>query len=134
MKINNSLKKHRSKIHKTPLITKNLNPKTFKLIATSSNTINKLQYSSMLILLKRNIPAGAKLIEKISLTHPITIKTNGTRMGKGKGLFSHFVTKVRFNQLILEIFEGQTKINYKKFLKSAGMKLPIRSKIILPLQ
>lgn len=134
MKINKTLKKHKGKICKSPLIKMNINPNTFKLIATSNNTINKTQYNSMLISLKRNIPMETKVIEKINLTHPVTLKTTETRMGKGKGLFSHFVTKIRCNQIILEIFEEETKVNYKKFLKSAGMKLPIKSKTVLPFQ
>lgn len=134
MKINKTLKKHKGKIYKLPLINKNIDPNTFKLIASSSNTINQTQYNSMLISLKRNIPMGTKIIEKISLTHPVTLKTTETRMGKGKGFFSHFVTKIRCNQIILEIFVEETRINYKKFLKSAGMKLPIKSKTVLPFQ
>ena len=132
MKINSTIKKQKGKICNIPIINTNINPNTSKLIATSANKITKVQYNSMLTSLRRNIPIESKILEKISLTHPVTNKTTETRMGKGKGLFSHYITKIKTNQIILEIFKDEKELNYKKILKSAGMKLPLRSKTTLP--
>jgi ribosomal protein L16/L10AE len=51
-------------------------------------------------------------------------------MGKGKGAFDHYVAKIRPNKVLLEICIGQDGINYRRFLRLAGMKLPIKSKIV----
>ncbi len=84
----------------------------------------------MLHSLKQKIRMKAKIIEKISINYPVTAKTLETRMGKGKGAFDHYVAKIRPNKVLLEIFIGQDGINYRKFLRLAGMKLPIKSKIL----
>ena len=130
MKININQKKHKGKISNTPLINQPTKQNSLKLVSTSTGRINKIQYNSMLNALKQKINVNTKIADKISINYPVTAKTLETRMGKGKGSFDHYVAKIRPNKVIVEIFAGQNGVNNRKFLRLAGMKLPIRSIVI----
>jgi len=130
MKINITQKKHKGKINNIPLINQDIRQNSLKLISISGGRINKIQYDSMLHSLRQKIKVKIKIIEKISVNYPVTAKTLETRMGKGKGAFDHYVAKIRPNKVLLEVFIGQSGIDYKEILRLVGMKLPIRSKIL----
>lgn len=130
MKINITQKKHKGKISNIPLINQDIRQNSLKLISISGGRINKIQYDSMLHSLRQKIKVKIKIIEKISVNYPVTAKTLETRMGKGKGAFDHYVAKIRPNKVLLEVFTGQSGIDYKEILRLVGMKLPIRSKIL----
>ena len=60
---------------------------------------------------------------------PITKKPTENRMGKGKGKFSFFITKVKKGQIIFEI-SGFPLKESKKILQTGSNKLPVKTKFI----
>ena len=60
---------------------------------------------------------------------PVTKKPTENRMGKGKGGFKHWVTKIKPGQILFELNGVSKSIAYNALL-SASKKLPILTKII----
>ena len=60
---------------------------------------------------------------------PVTSKSVGVRMGKGKGAIDYWASSVRPGQIIIEI-SGISLILGKDVLLKASRKLPIRTKIV----
>lgn len=60
---------------------------------------------------------------------PVTSKPNENRMGKGKGNFSFWVSKVKKGQILFEI-SGISFENAKKVFLAGSNKLPISTKFI----
>ena len=60
---------------------------------------------------------------------PITKKPLEIRMGKGKGAVDHWVAKVKSGIILFEI-ETSVKLLAIKALKTAQLKLPLKTKII----
>ena len=61
---------------------------------------------------------------------PVTKKPIGIRMGKGKGKFSHWITKISQGSLIFEICGSNKKLLILSLLICKS-KLPIKTKICL---
>lgn len=60
---------------------------------------------------------------------PVTNKPTEVRMGKGKGSFDRWVSKIKKGQILFEI-SGLSKELAIKALQSGSNKLPIQTKII----
>jgi large subunit ribosomal protein L16 len=72
-----------------------------------------------------------KIFKKFNLIKPITFKPIESRMGKGKGKYSHSVGVIRKGQLIIEILNVlYSKDIIMEILLSAKKKLPLKTKII----
>lgn len=69
-----------------------------------------------------------KLWIKITPTLPITSKSTGVRMGKGKGQFSHWSARTKGGTILFEIC-GSNVNTMILALKSGGKKLPVKTKI-----
>ena len=69
-----------------------------------------------------------KLWIKIFPNLPVTRKPSETRMGKGKGSFSHWIAKIRKGSIIFEICGVNKKVAVKAF-KIGASKLPLKTQI-----
>jgi large subunit ribosomal protein L16 len=90
--------------------------------------INASQIESARQAIVRKIKRKGKIWIRIFPDLPITAKSTGVRMGKGKGQFSHWSARVRGGTVIFEV----CGVNFKTVLtalKTGGAKLPIKTKI-----
>lgn len=70
-------------------------------------------------------PLKGKLIRRIVTDIPVAIKGNETRMGKGKGSFSHWMARVPTGKIIFEIQGDNVHEQVaKEAFRIAGDKLP----------
>lgn len=65
---------------------------------------------------------------KIFPHFPVTSKPIGTRMGKGKGQFSYWATKVCSGTILFEICGANFNTVFSA-LKAGSAKLPVKTKI-----
>jgi len=79
--------------------------------------------------IRRNVSKGGSLWVKAFTYAPVSQKPNGIRMGKGKGLISHWVCPVKKGQIIYELSGLSFEISLRA-LYSASIKLPVKTKII----
>lgn len=98
--------------------------------AAESGIINSKQIEAARQAIARKIKRKGKIWIRIFPNIPITSKSTGVRMGKGKGQFSHWGAKVRGGTVIFEICGINTSIIFSA-LKTGGAKLPIKTKIFL---
>ena len=89
----------------------------------------------------RQIEAGRRAISRITKRggkiwihpfpdKPVTFRAAETRMGSGKGVPEYWVAIVKPGQILYEIKGVPTSIG-RTALKTAGYKMPIKTKIIL---
>ena len=96
--------------------------------AKNSGILNAKQIEAARKAIVRNNKKKIKVWIKIFPNVPITSKSTGVRMGKGKGQFSHWGVKVRGGTLLFEICGANFK-TLTKSLKSGAKKLPIKTLI-----
>ena len=94
-----------------------------------SGIITLKQLESARQAISRKTKRKAKIWIKIFTNLPITSKSTGVRMGKGKGNFDHWGAKIRSGTVILEV-GGKDVYNMLAALKTGKAKLPIKTKII----
>lgn len=101
---------------------------TYGLKAAESGIINSRQIEAARQNIARKIKRKGKIWIKIFPDLPISSKSTGVRMGKGKGPFSHWGARVAKGTVLFEI----CGINFNTIylaLKAGGSKLPIKTKI-----
>lgn len=98
--------------------------------ATKSGTISSRQIEAARQAIVRKLSRKGKLWIRIFPTIPVTAKPTETRMGKGKGAFSHWSSKVAAGTVIFEVSGISQNIAITAF-KTGGAKLPIRTVILL---
>jgi large subunit ribosomal protein L16 len=76
----------------------------------------------------RKIKRKGKLWIRIFPDLPITAKSTGVRMGKGKGQFSHWGARVRGGTVLFEVC-GVNSLTVYSALKTGGAKLPVKTTI-----
>lgn len=101
---------------------------TIGLKATESGILNSKQIEAARQSIARKTKRKAKIWIKIFPDLPITSKPTGVRMGKGKGQVSHWGARVRGGTVLFEICGVNLKVIINA-LKTAGAKLPIKTKI-----
>jgi len=72
---------------------------------------------------------GGKLWIRVFPDKPISAKTSGMRMGRGKGPVDHYAAVVRAGRVIFEL-SGVEKQMANEALDLAARKLPVATKII----
>lgn len=102
---------------------------TVGLKAVESGILNFKQIEAARQAISRKIKKTGKIWIRIFSDLPITSKSTGIRMGKGKGQFSHWGVKISAGQILFEICCIDYEIIYIAF-KTGGAKLPIKTKII----
>mmetsp|Transcript_4334 Transcript_4334/g.4309 ORF Transcript_4334/g.4309 Transcript_4334/m.4309 type:complete len:231 (+) Transcript_4334:57-749(+) len=86
-------------------------------------TATQLQEADKVI--KREIrPSNGQLITRFVCNTPVCIKGNQTRMGKGKGAFSHWACRVTTGKVLFEIKGNVHEKVAKEALRKASDKLP----------
>lgn len=86
-------------------------------------TATQLQEADKVI--KREIrPSNGQLITRFVCNTPVCIKGNQTRMGKGKGAFSHWACRVTTGKVLFEIKGNVHEKVAKEALRKAADKLP----------
>lgn len=78
----------------------------------------------------RKMKRKGKIWINIFPNMPITFKPIETRMGKGKGSFSHWAIKVKGGSILFEI-SGIPHNLAKNALKTGAVKLPLKTKIFV---
>lgn len=101
---------------------------TIGLKAAESGILNSRQIEAARQAITRKIKRKGKIWIKIFPDLPITSKSTGVRMGKGKGQFSHWGARVRSGNVLFEICGVNTATVFAA-LKTGGAKLPIKTKI-----
>ena len=101
---------------------------TIGLKAAESGILNSRQIEAARQAITRKIKRKGKIWIKIFPDLPITSKSTGVRMGKGKGQFSHWGARVRSGNVLFEICGVNTSTVFAA-LKTGGAKLPIKTKI-----
>lgn len=84
------------------------------------------QIEAARISLSRALKKGGKIWIRIFPDHPVTRKPAETRMGKGKGEPSYWVSVVKPGRIIFEV-EGVPESLAKEALRVAGNKFPMPS-------
>ena len=101
----------------------------FGLVAIDPGWVSSRQIESMRMATNRAVKKIGKLFLRIFPHKPITKKPAETRMGKGKGSPEFWVSVVKRGAIIIEI-QGVERELAKKILKSAGYKLPIKTRFV----
>jgi len=79
--------------------------------------------------LKRNVDKNESIFLRVFTNFPVTKKSLGARMGKGKGSFSYWKCSIKPGQIICEV-GCFSEMNAMKALKSASWRLPFYTKIV----
>ena len=101
---------------------------TIGLKSIESGIITFKQIESARQAIVRKIKRKGKIWIKIFPDIPITAKSTGVRMGKGKGPISHWGARVKGGTVLFELCGVNLNI-VKKALKTGSAKLPIKTKI-----
>ena len=98
-----------------------------KTISQARITSNQLEAARKVIV--RTIGKTGRVWIRIFPDRPITKKAAEVGMGKGKGDLDHYVAEVRPGRIIFEV-EAPTEQIAREALRKAGMKLPVKFKIV----
>jgi large subunit ribosomal protein L16 len=101
---------------------------TIGLKAAESGIINSRQIEAARQAITRKTKRRVKIWIKIFPDLPITSKSTGVRMGKGKGQLSHWGARVRGGTVLFEVCGINTN-TIVTALKTGGAKLPIKTRI-----
>lgn len=102
---------------------------TYGLKALEPCWVTARQIEASRIVISRVVRKVGKLWIRIFPQKPVTSKPAETRMGKGKGALDHWVCVVKPGHILFEI-DGVTREVAEAAFKSAGHKLPIKTKIV----
>jgi large subunit ribosomal protein L16 len=98
--------------------------------STKSGTISSRQIEAARQAIVRKLSRKGRLWIRVFPTVPITAKPTETRMGKGKGAFSHWAIKVSAGTVLFEVYGVPQNIAVTAF-KTGGAKLPVKTMILL---
>ena len=102
---------------------------SFGLKATTQARITSNQIESSRKVIVRTIGKMGKMWIRIFPDRPYTAKAAEVGMGKGKGDLQGYVTEVRPGRMLFEV-EGVAEDVAREALRKAGMKLPVKTKIV----
>lgn len=98
--------------------------------STKSGTISSRQIEAARQAIVRKLSRKGRLWIRVFPTVPITAKPTETRMGKGKGAFSHWGIKVSAGTVLFEVY-GVPQNTAVTAFKTGGAKLPVKTMILL---
>ena len=102
---------------------------TIGLKAINSAIITARQIEAARQAISRKIKKKGKIWIRIFPDLPITAKSIASRMGKGKGNFSHWSARVKKGTLIFEMCGVKDMQLAKDALKTGGAKLPTKTRM-----
>ena len=103
---------------------------SFGIKAMETAWITSRQIEAARVALTRHLGREAKVWIRIFPDKPITIKSPGTRMGKGKGNPEFWVAVVKAGRVMFET-EGVKMADAKEACRLAGDKLPCLTKFLV---
>ena len=103
---------------------------TIGLKSAESGILSSRQIEAARQAIVRKIKRKGKLWIRVFPDLPITAKSTGVRMGKGKGQFSHWGARIRGGTVLFEICGVNIATVHSAF-KTGGAKLPVKTKIFL---
>lgn len=121
-------KVRKGKLLKFNYKSNNLTFGTVGLKAKNSGILNARQIEAARKAIVRKNKKKIKVWIKVFPNVPVSAKSTGVRMGKGKGQFSHWIAKIKGGTLIFEISGANVKA-LAKALKSGANKLPFKTLI-----
>ena len=95
-----------------------------------SGILNTKQIESLKKTIKKITKNKLKFWFKTAILLPISSKSIGTRMGKGKGKISHFVTRIKAGTILIELSGSNKKLLIKSLLV-CKLKLSVKTCICL---
>lgn len=98
-----------------------------KALTPARITSNQIEASRKVIV--RSIGKVGKMWIRIFPDRPVTAKAAEVGMGKGKGDPQGYVVEVRPGRVLFEV-DGVSPENAREALRKAGMKLPVKTKIV----
>jgi len=102
---------------------------TIGLKATESGFISARNIEAARQAINRRLKRKGKLWIRVFPHTPITSRSIGARMGKGKGPVSQYSAKVSGGTLLFELC-GVTLSSAKAAFQTGGAKLPLKTKVI----
>lgn len=101
---------------------------SLKLIVLEFGTLSTKQLVAIRFLIKKFVKKKGFLRFRVFPSHGISKKPLEIRMGKGKGNFSHWVTKLQKGSVICEIFyKKKYKLLLVRGLKKVRLKIPLNT-------
>ena len=119
-------KRRRGKLKKFNFKNNYLNFGTYGLKVLNSGIITTTQIEAARQAIARKTGRKGKLWVKMNPDTPITSKSFGSRMGKGKGSIAHWGYKAKAGSVIFEIC-GVTWQTAQEAFKTGGAKLPLKT-------
>ena len=101
----------------------------FGLMAMEGAWITANQIEAARVAMTRYMKRGGKVFINIFPHMPLTKKSIGTRMGKGKGAVEAWVAVVKEGKILFEI-SGVDEATAREALRLASHKLPITTKFV----
>lgn len=98
--------------------------------ALQSGILNTKQIESLKKTIYKITKNKLKFWLKTTTFLPISSKSIGTRMGKGKGKISHFVSRIKAGTILIELCSSNKKLLIKSLLV-CKLKLPVKTCICL---
>jgi len=98
-----------------------------KAVTPARITSNQIEAARRVIV--RAAGKGAKMWIRVFPDRPVTRKAAEVGMGKGKGDLDHYVVEVRPGRVLFEV-DGASDSTAREALRKAGMKLPVKIKVI----
>ena len=102
---------------------------SFAIKAVTPARISSNQLEAARKVIVRTIGKTGKMWIRVFPDRPVTRKAAEVGMGKGKGDPDHFVADVKPGRIIFEV-EAPTEESARAALRKAGMKLPVKFKIV----
>jgi len=102
----------------------------FGLRALKPGWIRARQLEAGRRVLTRYVRRNGKLWIRIFPDKPVTLRAAESRMGSGKGSPEYWVSVVKPGKIIYEIL-GLSRSSAKQALKTAGHKMPVKTKVLL---
>jgi len=123
-KQNRRLQKHCIHKHRINSTTNLLHTGTFGFFSLGHSIITKEQIECCRVLIRRELRKKGFLLIRTSFTMPITSKTSGVRMGKGKGAIDKYIQVINMFDCLFELKEISLLLAVK-LLKKISYKLPV---------
>ncbi|MFH1643980.1 MAG: 50S ribosomal protein L16 [bacterium] len=101
----------------------------FGLRTVESGRITARQIEAVRVSVSRKLKKGGEYFLRMFPDKPVTKKPAETRMGKGKGNPEFWVCVAKREKILIEV-KGISKQEAKQVLKSAGYKLPVKTKFV----
>ena len=102
----------------------------YGLMAKEGAWITANQIEAARVAMTRYMKRGGKVFINIFPHMPLTKKSIGTRMGKGKGAVEAWVAVVKEGKILFEI-AGVDEATAREALRLASHKLPIKTKFVI---